>query len=245
MKDNIRIGIVAMVGGLMLLLSCTTSQISSVLNTANDVLSDDQSLSTEEVVRGLKEALTVGISNGSESASRLDGYNKNTLIRIPFPPEIKEVEQKLRQIGLNKPVDDFIVSMNRAAERAAQEAKSVFIDAITKMTIQDAWGILKGDQHAATEYLKRTTSEALTSKYRPIIKQSLDAVDATKYYGTVVNTYNQIPFVKKVETDLTKYVTDLALDGLFTLVAEEEEKIRKDPVARTTELLRRVFDTNN
>ena len=135
--------------------------------------------------------------------------------------------------------------MNRAAEKAAQEAKPIFIDAIRKMTIQDAWGILNGDQHAATEYLQRTTSDALTSKFRPIINQSLDAVDATKYYGTVVNTYNQIPFVKKVETDLTKYVTDLALDGLFTLVAKEEEKIRKDPVARTTELLRRVFNTQD
>lgn len=234
-------GIKTLFVALTLLFSCTTAQISGVLNQANDMLADDQPLTTAEVTAGLKEALMVGINNGAASASQVDGYFGNALIRIPFPPEIANIESKLRQLGLNKLVDDFTLSMNRAAEKAAREAATVFIDAIKSMTIQDAWGILNGDQHAATDYLRRTTSATLTAKYEPIIQQSLDAVDATKYYATVINTYNQIPFVKKANTDLTQYVTDLALDGLFTLVAQEEEKIRKDPVARATELLQRVF----
>jgi hypothetical protein len=232
---------IVLFGTVLMMISCTTAQISSVLDSANDALSEDQPLTAGEVVRGLKEALKVGIYNSSASASKTDGYYKNDLIRIPFPPEIAEVETKLRQLGLNKPVDDFILSINRAAEKAASEAADVFIEAIKKMTIEDAWNILKSDQHAATDYLRRTTSATLTKKYRPIIQQSLDAVDATKYYGTVVGAYNQIPFVKKVDTDLTQYVTDLALGGLFTLVEKEEEQIRQDPVARTTELLQRVF----
>jgi hypothetical protein len=221
--------------------SCTSTQISSAMKTANDYMSDDQPLTTGDVVAGLKEALVKGAEYSTASASKTDGYLKNVEIKIPFPPEIEKIETTLRNVGLNKPVDDFIMSINRAAEQAANEAKPLFVNAIMSMTIDDAWGILKGDNHAATAYLQRTTSSQLEVKFAPIIDKALNTVNATKYYEDMSTQYNRIPFVTKVETDLTKYVTQRAIDGLFMLVAKEEEKIRKDPLARTTELLQRVF----
>ena len=221
--------------------SCTSTQISSAMKTANDYMGDEQQLTTGDVVAGLKEALVKGAEYSTASASKTDGYLKNLEIKIPFPPEIEKIESTLRNVGLNKPVDDFIMSINRAAEQAANEAKPLFVNAIMSMTIDDAWGILKGDNHAATAYLQRTTSSQLEVKFAPIIDRALNTVNATKYYKDMSTQYNRIPFVTKVETDLTKYVTQRAIDGLFILVAKEEEKIRKDPLARTTELLQRVF----
>jgi len=221
--------------------SCTSTQISSAMKTANDYMGDEQQLTTGDVVAGLKEALVKGAEYSTASASKTDGYLKNLEIKIPFPPEIEKIESTLRNVGLNKPVDNFIMSINRAAEQAANEAKPLFVNAIMSMTIDDAWGILKGDNHAATAYLQRTTSSQLEVKFAPIIERALNTVNATKYYEDMSTQYNRIPFVTKVETDLTKYVTQRAIDGLFILVAKEEEKIRKDPLARTTELLQRVF----
>lgn len=221
--------------------SCTSAQFSSAVKTANDLLVNEQELTTTDVISGLKEALVKGAEYSTGSASQIDGYFKNPEIKIPFPPEIENVQVKLRQLGLNKPVDDFILSINRAAEKAAIEAKPLFVDAITSMTIEDAWAILKGDDHAATSYLRKTTSAQLETKFAPIIDDALNKVNATKYYEVMVTQYNRIPFVKKVDTDLTNYVNQLAMDGLFLLVAKEEEKIRKDPMERTTELLKRVF----
>jgi hypothetical protein len=189
----------------------------------------------------LKEALIKGISTGSDLASQMDGYFKNPEIKIPFPPEVKKVEDKLRQIGLGGEVDKFIMTLNRGAEDAAKEAKPIFISAIKSMTIQDAWGILKGEQDAATQYLKRTTSLQLKEKFKPVIQNSLNKVSATKYYGDIVNTYNKIPFTDDVNPNLDDYATDKAIEGLFTLIAKEEKNIRQDPVARTTELLKKVF----
>ena len=190
------------------------------------------------------KALVKGADYSTASASKTDGYLKNLEIKIPFPREIEKMESTLRNVGLNKPVDDFIMSINRAAEQAAKEAKPLFVSAITSMTIEDAWGILKGDNHAATDYLRKTTSAQLEVKFEPIIDNALKKVNATKYYQDMTTQYNRIPFVTKVETDLTKYVNQKAIDGLFVLVAKEEEKIRKDPLARTTELLQRVFADN-
>lgn len=198
-------------------------------------------LTTAEVAEGLKEALIKGISNGSDLASQLDGYFKNPEIKIPFPPEVKKVEDKLRQIGLGNEVDKFVMTLNRGAEDAAKEAKPIFIAAIKSMTIQDAWGILRGEQDAATQYLKRTTTPQLKEKFKPVIQNSLNKVSATKYYGDIVNTYNKIPFTDDVNPNLDDYATDKAIEGLFTLIAKEEKNIRQDPVARTTELLKRVF----
>jgi hypothetical protein len=221
--------------------SCTSTQISSAMKSASDYLDEDQQLTTTDVVAGLKEALVKGAQYSTASASKTDGYLKNVEIKIPFPPEIEKIETTLRGLGLNKPVDDFIMSINRAAEQAANEAKPLFVNAIMSMTIEDAWGILKGDNHAATAYLRKTTSAQLEVKFEPIISNALNKVNATKYYKDMSTQYNRIPFVTKVETDLPKYVNQKAIDGLFILVAKEEEKIRKDPLARTTELLKRVF----
>lgn len=220
--------------------ACTSTQINQTLGGINDALGSE-SLTTEQVVAGLKEALIKGITTGSAQASRVDGYFKNPKIKIPFPPDVQRVEEKLRQIGLGKEVDKFVMTLNRGAEDAAKEAKPIFVNAIKSMTIQDAWGILKGDNDAATQYLIRTTSSQLKAKFKPVIKSSLDKVNATKYYGDIVTTYNKIPFVEKVNPELDDYATDKAIEGLFYLVAQEEAKIRKDPLARTTELLKKVF----
>src|SRR5450432_399725 len=198
-------------------------------------------VSAEEVGNGLKEALTNGVSKGSDLVSQVDGYFKNPEIKIPFPPEIKHVEQRLREMGLGSEVDKFVLSLNRAAEDAAKEAKPVFVSAIKEMTIDDAWSILKGEQDAATKYLIKTTAVPLKAKFKPIIQNSLNKTDATKYYGELVKTYNKIPFVKKVDPNLDDYATDKAAGGLFVMIAKEEKNIRDNPEARTSELLKKVF----
>ena len=216
---------------------CSSSQISKTLG---DILDEDQ-LTSEEVARGLKQALEKGITTGANMASQVNGYYENPKIKIPLPEEVEEIESRLRQIGLSNSVDQFILTMNRAAEQAADEAKPIFIDAIRSMTIQDAWGILKGSDHAATNYLREKTYSQLQDKFQPVISNTIEQVDVTRYYNAIAKVYNKIPGVDKIETDLDEYVTSKAIDGLFTLIAEEEENIRENPVARTTELLKKVF----
>ena len=225
---------------LVFTLGCTTTQINQSLGTINDILAGDE-LTSEQVASGLKEALINGISNGSAQASRLDGYFKNPKIKIPFPPDVRKVETKLRQIGLDKEVDKFVMTLNRGAEEAAKEAKPIFVNAIRSMTIQDAWGILKGEDDAATQYLTKTTSDQLKLRFQPVVERALNKTNATRYYSDIVSTYNKIPFVDKVNPDLNDYATNKAVEGLFYLIAQEEKKIREDPVARTTDLLKRVF----
>ncbi|TXK47925.1 DUF4197 domain-containing protein [Pontibacter qinzhouensis] len=198
-------------------------------------------LSTEEVAEGLKQALTTGATKGTDVVSQVDGYLKNPAIMIPFPPEIKRVEDRLRQIGMGSEVDKFVVALNRAAEDAAQEAKPIFVSAIKQMTIQDAWSILKGQDDAATLYLNRTTSPQLNEKFMPIIKNSLSKVNATQYYTNLITAYNKLPMVQKVNPNLDEYATGKAIDGLFVMVAQEEKNIRQNPGARSTELLQKVF----
>lgn len=202
---------------------------------------DGESVSTEEVAQGLKEALTNGVSKGSDLVSQVDGYFKNPEIKILFPPEVKQVESRLRQVGLGDEVDRFVLTLNRGAEDAAKEAKPIFVEAVRQMTIQDAWAILRGENDAATQYLKKSTSSLLKEKFKPIIQNSLSKVNATKYYGDLVNTYNRIPLVQKVNPDLDEYATDKAIEGLFVMIAKEEKNIRENPLARTSELLKKVF----
>lgn len=221
--------------------ACTSAQISQTMNEVNKAMGTEQSLTTAEVADGLKEALIKGTTTGSDQASQLDGYFKNPQIKIPLPPELQKIESKLRSIGLGSQVDKFVLTLNRGAEDAAKEAKPIFINAVKQMTVQDAWGILKGADNAATEYLKRTTSDQLREKFKPVIANSLNKVSATKYYTDIVTTYNKIPMVEKVNPDLNDYATTKAMDGLFLLIASEEKKIREDPVARTTDLLKKVF----
>ena len=221
--------------------ACTSAQINQTIGDVNKTLGGSQPLTTAEVAEGLKEALIKGISNGSDIVSQLDGYFKNPEIKIPFPPDVKKVEDKLRQIGLGSEVDKFVMTLNRGAEDAAKEAKPIFITAIRSMTIQDAWSILKGEDDAATQYLNRTTSAQLKEKFKPVIQNSLNKVQATRYYGEIVTRYNQIPLVQKVNPDLDDYATDKAIEGLFLMIAKEEKNIRDNPIARTTELLKKVF----
>ncbi|MBI9052877.1 MAG: DUF4197 domain-containing protein [Bacteroidales bacterium] len=203
--------------------------------------SDKSVLSEEEIGKGLKEALTIGIEKGVEQLSKQDGYFKDPEIKIPMPKEAKSVEEKLCAIGQGKKVDQAIKSMNRAAEDAASEAKGLFVAAIKEMTLNDALGILKGEDDAATRYLENHTRDQLVEKFKPIIKTSLNKVGATKHWKTVFSSYNKIPFIKKVNPNLDDYVTDLAIDGLFIQIAKEEVEIRKNPVARVTDLLKKVF----
>ena len=221
--------------------SCTTAQMGTVSQGVNDAINANRPLTETEVASGLKEALSVGISKGATTAAQPDGYYKNSLIRIPFPSEVRKVETSLRTIGMGSLVDDFVLSLNRAAEDAATSAKPIFISAIKQLTIKDVWGILTGGKDAATQYLKRTTSDQLLVAFTPKIQASLDKTNATKYYSDVMERYNTLPLVQKVNPDLTGYATQKAMDGLFLLVAQEEANIRENPIARTTQLLKRVF----
>ncbi len=221
--------------------ACTSTQINQALSGASKAMETTPALSSAEVGDGLKEALIKGVSTGTDQLSSVDGYYKNPQIKIPFPPDVKQVEDKLRQIGLGSEVDKFVTALNRGAEEAAAQAKPIFINAVKQMTIDDAWGILKGSPDAATQYLKRTTSAELKTKFMPVIQNSLDQVNATKYYGNIIASYNKIPFIDKVNPNLNEYATDQAMQGLFTMIAAEEKKIRDNPADRTTELLKKVF----
>lgn len=200
------------------------------------------SLSNEEIISGLKEALSVGANNSSRKLSAVDGFFANAAIKILMPEEAKKVESTLRAAGMGGMVDKAILSMNRAAEDASRSAAPIFVDAIRKMSFQDALGILKGADTAATSYLKGKTTPALTAAFKPVIDSALEKTNATKYWKDVFETYNKLPTTfKKVNTDLSGYVTDKALTGLFFQVAQEEQKIRKDPAARVTDVLKKVF----
>jgi len=228
------------------LTACTSAQINQTIGEYNKAMgTTEKPLTTAEVGDGLKEALINGISKGADLVSITDGYFKNPEIKIPFPPEVQKVEKTLRDIGLGSEVDRFVMTLNRGAEDAAKEAKPIFVSAIKSMTIEDAWAILKGEDNAATQYLRKTTSTQLKNAFRPVIQNSLNKVNATKYYGDLVTRYNKIPFVEKVNPNLDDYATDKAVEGLFVMIAKEEKNIRKDPVARTTELLKRVFGYKN
>lgn len=230
---------------LFALLTSGCDSASRVLQTASDVLmggSGNGTPTSLEIGNGLKQALEVGISAGANRLSQEDGYLGNNLVKVLLPPEAEKVETTLRKIGLGNMVDRTIVSLNRGAEKAAKEAAPIFVSAIKQMTIQDASGILLGsNQEGATDYLKSATTSQLTAKFTPIIDKSLNEVNATKYWGEMITRYNKIPLVEKVNPDLTSYVTEKALDGLFKMVAKEEQQIRQNVGARTTDLLQKVF----
>ena len=206
-----------------------------ILNAGNNT-----NLSNGEIVHGLKEALRVSIDSTTLHLGLLDGFYGDDMIRIMMPTEAQKVEKTLRSAGFGKTVDKAILSMNRAAEDATKYAGDIFLNSIRQMTIQDALGILRGGDIAATTYLKRTTTAQLTAAFKPIVSKSLTYVDATKYWKDVFTAYNRFSS-NPVNTDLTDYVTQKALDGLFYHIGLEEQKIRKDPVARVTDILKKVF----
>jgi hypothetical protein len=205
-------------------------------------LGDDTKVSTEEIVSGLKEALQIGTGNAVDVTGRIDGYFANEAIRIVMPEKLEAVEKGLRMAGFGERVDEFILSMNRAAENAAPAAKEIFWAAIKEMDFSDARQILDGGDTAATDYFREHTGERLGEAFRPIVAQSMDEVGVTKKYKELVGATRSIPFLKTEDVDLDAYVVARATDGLFFVLAEEESKIRKDPTARVTDLLKKVFE---
>lgn len=208
---------------------------------ANKVLNPTKPLSNQEVVSGLKEALTIGTNNSSASAAKLDGFNKNQLIKISFPPEAIKVKNTLEDLGMKSQVDKFVLTLNRAAEEASKDAAPIFVNAVKSMSIGDGFAVLKGADDAATSYLKDKTSTELKQKFKPVVKNAIQKVEVTKYWNPLITKYNLIPGVQKMNPDIDEYVTQKAMEGLFKLIAQEELKIRKDPVARVTDLLKKVF----
>jgi hypothetical protein len=208
------------------------------------ILGGDQGGELDEttVLAGLKEALRVGSDNTVAATSTVDGFLGNALIRIAMPEQLDGAASTLRSVGLGRYVDELETAMNRAAEQAAGEARGIFWNAITAMTIGDAFAILNGHDTAATEYFRARTETELRARFAPIVSEKTDAVGLGRLYGQLTDAYATLPLTSKPElVDLDAYVTDEALDGLFTVLAREEQAIRRDPAARTTALLRRVF----
>lgn len=218
------------------LTSCDT------LNKINDAAKVLNAVPTnEEVVRGLKDALKLGIGSGTDMLSKAGSFFNDNALKILLPPDVAKMEARLRDIGLGADVDRAIKSLNDGAEKAVGLAKPIFTDAITNMSFSDAMSILKGGKSSATNYLKQTTTTALLSAFKPVIQNALDQVGATKYWTDLVTIYNKIPFVEKINSDLNGYVTEKATTALFNVVEKEENAIRDNPAKRTTEILRKVF----
>jgi hypothetical protein len=213
--------------------------VNSVSNAINN--GTGTSISNDEIVNGLKEALSIGSNNSTASASKLDGFNRNPKIKIPFPKEAQQVKTHAEKIGMKKQVDKFVLTLNRAAEEASKEAAPIFLNAIKTMSVTDGVSILKGSDNAATNFLNEKTNAELMVKFKPIVQRALKKVEVTKQWNPLVTAYNKVPGTTKMNPDLEEYVTLKAMEGLFILLAEEELKIRKDPSARVTDLLKKVF----
>ncbi|GEP97850.1 DUF4197 domain-containing protein [Chitinophaga cymbidii] len=235
----IKFGITGCLAALLLCTGCETTQ--QILNSLP--ATTGQTGGTAQIAAGLKEALTIGTQNSANRLSSVNGFFANAALKILMPPEAKKVESTLRNVGLGSVVDKAILAMNRGAEEAAKSATPIFVNAIRQMSITDAIGILRGGDFAATNYFKQKTTAALTDAFRPVISNALKNVDATKYWADVFSVYNKFS-TTPVNTDLTAYVTEKALAGIFHEVGLEEQKIRRDPAARVTELLKTVFGSS-
>jgi uncharacterized membrane protein YeaQ/YmgE (transglycosylase-associated protein family) len=217
------------------------SQWGDILKGAQKALEGGGGLSDSKIVDGLKEALHIGTGNAVQTVSKVGGYYNNPKIRIPLPGAVQKVEKLIRVAGYGSQVDAFELSMNQAAERAAPEAKNIFWDAIKQMSITDARKILDGPDNAATLYFKDKTYGRLSEVFKPIVHKSMSEVGVTEKYQELDQSMAKIPLVGSMRFDLDNYVDDKALDGLFFMLAQEEKKIRQDPTARVTDLLKEVF----
>lgn len=193
------------------------------------------------IVRGLKEALATGTDRAVKSVARTDGYYGNQAIRILMPEKIRNVADVLGQIGFKSEVDAFVLGMNRAAEKAAPKAVEYFVSALKEMSFEDAGKILNGGDTAATEYFRSKTGDKIFSAFMPVVSSSMNEVGASRSYKELIQKYESVPFVPKADLDLDRYVTNKSVDGLFHMLGEEEKKIRTNPAARGTELLKKVF----
>jgi hypothetical protein len=228
--------------GTLLLVHAQGGLLKDAKNAMNSMKGGKSSLSSDDIVAGLKEALSRGAQQSADKLSAVDGFFKDAVVKILLPPEAAKVEKTLRSAGFGKQVDDAILSLNRAAEDASKSAAPIFLNAIKNMTVQDGLGILKGADTAATSYLRKATSQQLIASFRPVIDTSLQKTGATKYWKTIFETYNKLPTTfNKVNPDLSSYATLKALDGVFYYVAVEEKNIRKNPAAQVDDLLKKVF----
>ena len=230
---------------LISLFSCSIIEEASttILNPTNNSPSKID-LTNEEVISGLKEALNVGIKNAVNLSSVTDGFLKNEVIRLPFPPDAIKVREKAINFGLSKQVTTFEETLNRAAEEATKKALPIFIDAIKNMSVSDGFSILKGGDGAATKFLKSQTSNQLVIAFAPVVKEATTKVQLTAYWNPIITRYNSAMTLsggQKLDPDLDAYITQKAIDGLFYLVETEENKIRKDPLARVSDILVKVF----
>jgi len=223
------------------LAACDVNKALSDINKQLGTTTGGAGLTNAEVVQGLREALNQGTNKSTGAASKMDGFYKNPKIFIPFPPEAQKVKEKAIQFGLTDQVNKFEMTLNRAAEEAAKEAAPIFLDAIRGMSIADGFAILRGTDSAATNYLRRNTTTSLRAKFTPIVQNATKKVQLTNYWNPIITKYNMIPGVQKMNPDLDAYVTDKALNGLFILVRDEEANIRKNPAARATAILQKVF----
>jgi hypothetical protein len=215
-----------------------------IVKDALNTIKGGDSVSSDEIIRGLKQALEIGTASAVKTVSTANGYYMNPDIKILLPEDVQKAEKYIRAAGFGNQVDEFELSMNRAAERAAPEAKAIFVDAIKQMTFDDAKKILDGADNAATVYFKDKTSDRLAQIFKPIVNRSMSEVGATQAYQHLNNNVKKVPFVDTFSFDLDQYVTDEALDGLFVMLAREEKRIREDPAARVTDLLKKVFGRN-
>ena len=212
-----------------------------LLNQVKDKLSQVNSNGTVDIAGGLKEALNNGMTRQVAKLTARDGFYKNQMVKILLPPELQKVDKTLRKMGLSKLADSGIKSLNRAAEDAVKEATPIFVAAIKDMSFSDAKSILLGKETAATDYLKGSTSTALYAKFSPVVQQSIGKVGADKIWASIIKKYNAIPMVKKVNPDITDYVTNKSMDGVFTMISVEEKDIRTNLKSRTSDLLKKVF----
>ena len=220
---------------IILLFSSSCAELQQVVNQLPGTLSN------EDIAAGLRQALDNGINKQVSKLAIEDGFFKNELVKIVLPAELQKVDKTLRDIGLGNLADQGLKVLNRAAEDAVKEATPIFVNAVKSITFADAKNILLGAENAATEYLKNGTSEALYDKFSPVIENSFSKVGADQIWQNLINKYNTIPFVQKVNPDLTDYVTGEALKGVYTMIGVEEKEIRTKVSSRTTDLLKKVF----
>ncbi len=225
--------------------ACSQKELQRTMDSVNEILSEDSgSLTSGEVAAGLKEALVKGTDYAVDKSGVANGFYKNPRLFIPFPAEASKIKETALQLGLDSQVSKFEETLNRAAEQAVKEAKPIFVNAITSMTIEDAFALLKGGDNAATDFLRQKTGTQLFSKFQPKVQSAVDQVELTKYYNPLASAYNTASTFtgkEEINPDLTAYITDRSIEGLFTLISDEEKKIRDNPAARVTELLKKVF----
>lgn len=231
--------------GMLALTLTACDDLAKITETANDILmSPSTGLTNDEVIKGLKEALKKGTEKAVSKTATTNGFNNDPLIKIPFPQEAIKVKEKALQLGLSSQVQQFETTLNRAAEEASKEAKTIFVNAIMNMSIQDGFNILKGTDRAATDYLIKNTTASLKQKFSPVVQKAIDKVELTKYWNPLANKYNAAMTLtggQQINQDLNAYVTQKAIDGLFVYIAKEEKNIRENPAARVTDILKKVF----